>query len=415
VTGADPRLTGAPGDGVCTQCHSGTALNRGGGSVQIKLPGDAIYTPGVKQRIQVQVSDPAQKRWGFEFTARLASDLANGQAGALNTVDSNTQVMCVNGRRAPCASDTVVQFITHTLAGTRLGTTNSVTFEFEWTPPSTDLGKITLYAAGNAANGNNQDTGDHIYTTSVELTPAVLTPKPVISADKGLLNAASLQVSAAAPGAWFSITGTNLATTTRTWTSEEIASGQYPTALDDVSVTVNGKPAVVEYVSPEKINILLPADDAQGPVEVRVTSHGQTSAAFTVDLQPFAPALFTSDGKYVATATGENSMLDKAGTFFKSGDPLATVKPGDTIALYGTGFGGVTVNDDGTTSLTSPVTVAIGGVPANVVAAGLAAGLPQIYQLTVLVPEGIASGDQPVVVQVGGAASSPDATYVSIQ
>jgi hypothetical protein len=46
VTGADPRLTGAPGDdaAACTQCHTGTKLNGGGGSVKIVTPGDATYT-----------------------------------------------------------------------------------------------------------------------------------------------------------------------------------------------------------------------------------------------------------------------------------------------------------------------------------------------------------------------------------
>ena len=222
----------------------------------------------------------------FSLTARLNSNLSNGQAGSLAPVDSNAQVLCDNGRRAPCTSETVVQFITHTLTGTRLGTTNSATFRFDWTPPATDFGKITLYAAGNAANGNNQPTGDNIYTTSVELVPAVVTPKPSISAERGVKNAASLQVDSAAPNTWLTITGTNLATTTRTWTTDEIASGKYPVSLDEVSVTVNGKGAYIEYISPEKLNLLLPSDDAQGPVEVVVTSHGQVSSAFTVNLQP---------------------------------------------------------------------------------------------------------------------------------
>src|SRR5713101_4676168 len=99
VGGADPKLTGAPGEdaAACTQCHSGTRLNAGGGSLTILMPGDATYTPGVKQRIQVQVSDPAQRRWGFELTARVASDAANAQAGDLSSTDGNTQVLCVNG------------------------------------------------------------------------------------------------------------------------------------------------------------------------------------------------------------------------------------------------------------------------------------------------------------------------------
>jgi len=46
VGGADPRLTGAPGDNAaaCTSCHTGTPLNGGSGSVKIILPGDAVYT-----------------------------------------------------------------------------------------------------------------------------------------------------------------------------------------------------------------------------------------------------------------------------------------------------------------------------------------------------------------------------------
>src|SRR5262249_51694162 len=269
VDGADPRLTGAPGDSVCTQCHMGTALNGGGGSVKIVMPGDATYTPGVKQRIQAQVSDPAQRRWGFELSARVASDVANAQAGDLTPTDGNTQVLCVNGRLAPCSSAAVLQFITHTLAGTRLGTTSSATFEFDWTPPAADVGPITLYAAGNAANGNNQNTGDHIYTTSLDLAPAAVVSTPTISSDSGGAIIAS--------NAWITIAGKNLATTARTWTLDELAGGQFPASLDNVTVTVNGKPAYVEYVSPEKINVLTPSDNAVGPVEVRVVSNGQTS------------------------------------------------------------------------------------------------------------------------------------------
>src|SRR5882724_1144451 len=177
VTGADPALTGAPGDATCIQCHDGTKLNGGAGSVAIILPGGATYTPGIKQHIQVRVSDQAQKRWGFELSAHASG----AQAGDIASTDSNTQVECANGRLAPCTSPSVLQFITHTLAGTRLGTTSSATFEFDWTPPAADVGTITLYAAGNAANGNTQDTGDHIYTTSVDLTLAAVSATPSIT------------------------------------------------------------------------------------------------------------------------------------------------------------------------------------------------------------------------------------------
>src|ERR1039457_4385686 len=94
--GPPPRVTGAAGDNsrACTLCHAGSALNSGSGSVRILLQSGAVYIPGVKQRVAVQVSDPVQQRWGFELTARLNSDLANGQAGDFTPVDNLTQVIC---------------------------------------------------------------------------------------------------------------------------------------------------------------------------------------------------------------------------------------------------------------------------------------------------------------------------------
>src|SRR5215472_12656198 len=120
--GPAPRKTGAPGDDplACIACHTGTALNSGSGSIKIILQGGPFYVPGVRQRISVQVADPGQQRWGFELTARLSRDLQNGQAGDLNPVDNQTQVICEDAGPKPCA--TGVQFIEHTSVGTRNGT-----------------------------------------------------------------------------------------------------------------------------------------------------------------------------------------------------------------------------------------------------------------------------------------------------
>src|SRR5215510_7212703 len=75
--GPAARVTGAPGDNprACTSCHGGSALNAGTGSVKVLLQSGAVYIPGVKQRVTVQIADPVQRRWGFELTARLNSDL----------------------------------------------------------------------------------------------------------------------------------------------------------------------------------------------------------------------------------------------------------------------------------------------------------------------------------------------------
>jgi uncharacterized protein (TIGR03118 family) len=169
--GPDPRYAGAPGDnlGACTFCHRGQALNSGPGNVKILLPSGNSYTPGVTQHIMVQVSDPQQRRWGFQMSARLKSNQVSGQAGDFNPTDGFTQVICDNSRPKPCSADALVQFIEHTSAGTRLGVTGGATFEFDWTPPAADAGNVVFYVAANAANGDFSSTGDHIYTSSLEI------------------------------------------------------------------------------------------------------------------------------------------------------------------------------------------------------------------------------------------------------
>jgi uncharacterized protein (TIGR03118 family) len=178
--GPDPRYSGAPGDnpGSCTFCHRGQAINSGSGSVKILLPGGASYTPGVTQHIQVQVSDPQQRRWGFQMSARLKSDPVHGQAGDFTPTDGFTQVICDNSAPKPCAADSSVEFIEHTLAGTRFGTPGGATFEFDWTPPATDSGPIVLYVAANAANGDNTLNGDHIYNANLEIASAAAAVPP---------------------------------------------------------------------------------------------------------------------------------------------------------------------------------------------------------------------------------------------
>src|SRR5664279_3422045 len=69
-------VTIAPADrpGVsCTQCHTGTALNAGGGSVRLVFPSGLTYTPGQAQNLTIVITDGAASTYGFEMTARLES------------------------------------------------------------------------------------------------------------------------------------------------------------------------------------------------------------------------------------------------------------------------------------------------------------------------------------------------------
>ena len=63
----------------------------------------------------------------------------------------------------------------HTSAGSAQGTDDENQWAVEWTAPDADIGPITFYAAGNAANDDFTASGDYIYTTSEESTPPIPT------------------------------------------------------------------------------------------------------------------------------------------------------------------------------------------------------------------------------------------------
>ncbi len=408
--GPKPGVSGAAGENplVCTQCHAGGAVNSGAGSVRILGNSGAVYIPGVKQRITVQVSDPTQQRWGFQLTARLNSDPAKAQAGDLLPIDNFTQVICEDYNPKPCS--TGLQFIEHTSAGTRNGTKNGASFQFDWIPPATNAGPVTLYVAGNAANGNGTSAGDLIYTSSLQLNP-VMPAAPVITS---VVSAATLTSGPMAANSWVTVYGSNLAATTRSWTTDDVIAGGLPFSLDGVSVLLTGAPrlAYIGYVSPTQVNFLLPSDQGNATVQVQVRNPSGISAQLPITVQANAPQMLTLDGKHVLAAHADGTYIAQAG-FYPSAPKLTSpAAPGETITLYGTGLGPATpalipgqIPAQAAPLATLP-SVTIGSNPATVSAATVVAGSAGLYSVSVVVPAGTTNGDQPVVVTLGGVVSA---------
>ncbi len=204
-----------------------------------------------------------------------------------------------------------LEYIEHTLAGTRDGTTGSATFQFTWTPPSTNIGDLTVDVAGNAANGDGQDTGDHIYTAQYAVTPSASSAWPAVTA---VVNGASFQPGIGS-GSWVSITGSNLAPTTAALSSSEMVNGKLPTQMANVSVSIDNKAAAIDYVSPTQINVQAPSDSNTGSVAVQVTNNGQTSNSFSANLAAETPAFFLWSGKYVVATRQDFSLIGPASLF----------------------------------------------------------------------------------------------------
>jgi uncharacterized protein (TIGR03437 family) len=232
----------------------------------------------------------------------------------------------------------------------------------------------------------------------------------------GIVNAAGSKAGApVASGAWVSIYGTNLAPAgdSRPWDAgTEIVNGKFPNSLDGTSVTMNGKPAAVAYISPNQVNVQPPDDAATGAVQVVVSTRaGGAGAPFTANYAQFAPGLFPASGSYLAAQHSDGSYV--------GGYAGATpAKPGEVIILWGSGFGAATPAVPsgqvftGANKLANPVTVTIGGQPAAVDFAGVVgAGLVQI---NVHVPASMNNGDAAVVAMVGGVSTQTTSNMISV-
>lgn len=419
--GPDPGYTTAPGDNatacIASGCHTGT-LNSGKGSVKIVASGGTSYVPGQTQTIMVTVADSTERKYGFQLTARVDSSPKTTEAGLLVPgSDGYTQVLCADGSNAPATGCTAknggtLEWIEHTLNGYNKSnsTPGSYTYTFTWTPPATNVGTVTLYAAGNAVTGALVVTGTETYATSLQLSPSAGggNSPSVTSAVNGASFAGSV-----ATGSWVSLFGTNLAPAgdSRTWNpATEIVAGKLPTSLDGTSVMINNKPAVVEYISPTQVNIQPPDDTASGPVPVVVTTSGGSSTAFMATYAQFAPGLFPgAAAPYIVAQHGaDNSYVT----------PTTPAKPGEVIVLWGTGFGAANPAVPsgqvftGANPLANTVTATIGGQTVAVDFAGVVgAGLVQI---NVHVPASIGDGDAPVVLSVGGVSTQSTNNMISI-
>ncbi|HVW11215.1 MAG TPA: carbohydrate binding domain-containing protein, partial [Bryobacteraceae bacterium] len=216
-----------------------------------------------------------------------------------------------------------------------------------------------------------------------------------------VVNAASFQTAIASAG-FVSIVGTGFGTSVQPWIASDFSGNTLPQKLDGVSVTVNGQPAFIEYVSPGQINAIAPDDATVGNVTVQVTTPQDASYSASVLKQMLSPAFFTypSGGVTYAAAVHLDGTL--AGPPGPGSHPAF---PGETIEIYGTGFGATnpaTPTADVVTQavpLSRPAQVTIGGVNAQVQWAGIvSAGL---YQLNVVIPVG-AAGDAAVQATVSG-------------
>ena len=181
--------------------------------------------------------------------------------------------------------------------------------------------------------------------------------------------------------------------------------GNFPTTLGGTSVTINGVPAYLSYVSPSQINLQVPDLPFTGYASVAVTTANGTAQS-SVYVGTGAPSALLLDSKHIAGTIarldgsgayggGTYDILGPAGTSL--GYRTVAAKAGDLVSLFAVGLGPTSPQVPagrpytGTAPLVSPTAVVINGHSFSPSFAGVTgAGL---YQINFQVPTSLGSGE----------------------
>src|SRR5262249_22414063 len=150
----------------------------------------------------------------------------------------------------------------------------------------------------------------------------------------GIINASDFSAGPFAPNSVLSVFGSGLARSTYILAGSDIKGGMLPFELNYARVYIQDQPVPLLFVSATQINFLVPTNQGVGPVRVRVVTEGVTGPEIVITLVESAPALFTINGGYAIATTAAGKLLtaDNPAHF------------GDTIVIYGTGFGRTSPN-----------------------------------------------------------------------
>lgn len=382
----------APADGLLATASAGFS---GGG-----IRADA--------NLDLYVADPSgmiARKLVYNSPLGVSIVSGNNQSGPAGLTLPAPVVVAVNGRAGTGVAGATVNFSVTSGAATL--SANSATADVNGMAQMT----VTLGPLGAAGSGTVIITaavaGSNVPPVSFTLFATQPNPNcpiaaPAITSVRSSTDFGGLP--SFASGSWLEVKGSNLATDSRSWTGADFLAGATPTSLDGTSVTIDGIPAYVSYISPQQVNVLAPADPATGQVQVTATNCAGTSAAYAIQKNTLAPGLlapasFNLGGKQYLAAT-----LPDGVTYVGSPGYNAT-KPGDLLQTYGIGFGPVNPPVSAGAAATQPdaipnFTLAFGSTPAAVSYAGLAPGVIGIYQFNFTTPN-VPSGDYQIVVNAG--------------
>lgn len=288
-SGNPSTLSGA----ICTNCHSGGVVPA------VTLVGPTNVTAGSTSNYTLVIG-VAQAFGSLDVSVT---------AGTLNATQNGTEVR--SGELVQTTARPVNQF-------------GTVEFGFNWTAPMT-LGNVTMYAAGNSVNGNDDDTGDNANktqliivvqaptttttnttttttntTTTTTTTTNTTTTTTQTNTTTPLANATTVTVTSTVTSP--PITVTTTANVTLTTTATTTLTQPANTTTTTITTTVTSSPTTVTVTT-----------TVSSPVTTVTTTRTvtQTTTATTTVTQP---ASTTTSTKTVTSTTTQTRTVTKTTT-----------------------------------------------------------------------------------------------------
>jgi uncharacterized protein (TIGR03437 family) len=231
---------------------------------------------------------------------------------------------------------------------------------------------------------------------------------PVINAN-GVVEGATFTQQVAAGGI-ASIFGSNFAASAVAATVVPL-----PTVLNGVTVTLNGSPCPLFYVSPTQINVQVRWEVASlSSAALVVTTAAGSSTPYTVPLSPVAPGIFAVGVPSQGAVLISNTSTYAAASGSIPGANSQPAAAGQYVSIYCSGLGAVANQPaDGAASPTSKLATITAQIEVGIddhfaipSFAGMAPGFVGLYQVDVLVPSGLPGPSATVTLVVNGVTAS---------
>jgi uncharacterized protein (TIGR03437 family) len=241
-----------------------------------------------------------------------------------------------------------------------------------------DPSTVSRLAAGQYTGAVTIATAAGAQAINVSLT--VTQPQPAVLS---IVNAASLQPGPVAPGEVVTIFGSG-----------------FPASQTGVHVSFDGFNAPVTYVGAGQINAIVPYEIAGRTItDLTVSAGGSASSPISLRVVGTSPAIFA------ATLPG-SAAAGSVITFFATGEGL----------YPGAVSGAITSSQPPFPTPTAPVSVTVGGQPAQILYAGEAPGsISGLLQVNAVISPSTPSGPQTVVLQIGNNTNNTQSVMIAVQ